>query len=246
MDRSYNAATRLAICFLLATGCSESPQDRPASSPIDTAPINSSRGDSSRGDSSQVDTSVVDPAPISMAPLRHTPPAEPAILSARRGSHEEMLADLRQLHDHMATENKYLGDPQSPALRSALADVPSPSVQQWQLLRALGQSELRLGNEREALKYFVQAFDVAKQIGGKMPAGSFSKTLFDAGVGYLRLGETENCCVQNLPESCLFPIRLSAVHQKPFGSRRAINAFELLLKMAKPESSRYKQTYLVT
>lgn len=176
------------------------------------------------------------------AQLRHSQPTEPVVLAARRSSHETMLLELQRLRDNMADENQYLGNAKSKQLRSSLAENTSPSVRQWELLFSLANSELFLGNEREAIKHFDKAFTVGNQIGRTMPAGSYSSMLFSIGVAYLRLGETENCCAGNTPESCLFPIRPSAVHDKQFGSREAINAFEHFLKVSEPESVHYKQT----
>ena len=217
VDRTYTAATLLAVYFLLLSGCSRSGED--------AAKSNQS-----------------DPASTEEAQLRHSQATDPAILAARRGSHETMLLELQRLRDNMADENPYLGDAKSDLMRSALAEIASPSIRQWELLGSLGQSELCLGNEREAIKHFTQAFTVGKQLGAKMLPGSYSSTLFATGVGYLRLGETENCCARNLPESCLFPIPPSAVHEKQLGSREAISAFEALLQVTKPQSLRYKQT----
>ncbi len=50
------------------------------------------------------------------------------------------------------------------------------------------------------------------------------------GVIHLRRGETENCLECRGPSSCIFPIAVEAVHQKPSGSRAAIEHFTSYLR----------------
>ncbi len=174
------------------------------------------------------------------------PTTDPELLAKRQASHDRMLDELEQLSKRMQLENPFLGENLAKQLRLAL-DRPDfsdlgPSVEEWRLHEQLGTAELRLGHERDAIKHFQRAYFVGKGIASAMPPGSASDTFFSLGVGYMRLGETENCCVQNTPESCLFPIRPSAYHTKAEGSREAIRALEQALKLTHPGSPRYKQT----
>jgi hypothetical protein len=49
-------------------------------------------------------------------------------------------------------------------------------------------------------------------------------------IAHLRLGEDQNCCARNTPDSCLLPIKGAGVHTQPFGSTHAIQLLERLLQ----------------
>jgi len=50
-------------------------------------------------------------------------------------------------------------------------------------------------------------------------------------IGYLRMGEQQNCCDRNNPNSCLLPIAGSGIHTKQEGSRGAIRCLQEVLKI---------------
>ena len=56
-------------------------------------------------------------------------------------------------------------------------------------------------------------------------------------IAHLRLGEDQNCCARNTPDSCLLPIKGDGVHTLPFGSQRAIQLLQELLS-AQPDDLR--------
>ena len=184
-------------------------------------------------------------APVE-ADLPASPIADPEQLVKRQASHERMIDELKRLSERMELENPFVGQDVARQVRSVLDQLASsdrrPSVKKWQLHEQLGHAELRLGNERDAITQFQNAYSMGKLIPSSMPRGSAIETLFSLGLGYMRLGETENCCVQNVPESCLFPIRPAAYHTNPEGSRAAIRAWEQTLKLLRPTTARYKQT----
>lgn len=218
----YKATARLVIYLACFSGCASSGPDPDESDPARPAEISES-----------------------MLEAKESSP-DPATFAARRESHERMLAKLEELRDGMSDNNRYLGDRKSRLIRSELEELntnnESPSVRQWRLLEGLGHSELQLGNVREAIRQFGLAYSVGKQLGDKMPRGSAGKTMFSLSLGFLRLGETENCCAQNTPESCLFPIRPSAVHTKQEGSRQAIQALEQILAFSDRQTVHYRQS----
>jgi hypothetical protein len=61
------------------------------------------------------------------------------------------------------------------------------------------------------------------------PAMEARFTRFKA-IGYLRLGEQENCLHNHNGDSCLLPIRGGGVHKMPRGSRRAVENFTRVLQ----------------
>ena len=55
--------------------------------------------------------------------------------------------------------------------------------------------------------------------------------LISEAVAYLRMGEQQNCCDRNNPNSCLIPISGSGIHSKQEGSRGAIKCLLEALKL---------------
>lgn len=63
------------------------------------------------------------------------------------------------------------------------------------------------------------------QNGGAIAEDSASDLFMRRGTAYLRLGEQENCLAVHNPDSCIFPLKTTAKHVLPRGSRRAIEMF---------------------
>lgn len=163
---------------------------------------------------------------------------ESAILEARQESHELMLRQLRQLSEQSAEQGKLVGKvPLSQMQRLLAKEEVSPD--EWKRHMALANYLLIRGDEARAIRGYRHAFGVGRQIEKQMP-GAAPEALFSLAIGYLRLGETENCCAQNLPESCIFPIRESAIHDQETGSREAIRALLTVLGMSRPESETHQ------
>lgn len=49
-------------------------------------------------------------------------------------------------------------------------------------------------------------------------------------IGYLRMGEQENCCAANTPDSCLLPIKGAGIHTKVAGSTKAMVLLTAMLQ----------------
>ncbi len=84
---------------------------------------------------------------------------------------------------------------------------------------------LMVGREKEALDLFGQL--------PKMPAlesrGVQKEIETNFALANLRYGERINCVTNHMPESCVFPIQNSGVHQNATGSSGAIKAYEQIL-----------------
>ena len=63
--------------------------------------------------------------------------------------------------------------------------------------------------------------------------------MFRLGLAYLRLGETQNCCLRHNADSCLLPIRGGGIHSAEEGSRAAIRYFSEVLAASKDNPRRY-------
>ena len=54
--------------------------------------------------------------------------------------------------------------------------------------------------------------------------------LMQAAIGYLRIGEQQNCCASNNASSCLLPISGAGIHTKQYGARNAVRCLTALLR----------------
>ena len=154
-------------------------------------------------------------------------------LQAERGppsvppGHQRMLRLLQQIADGTPDNNIYVGDAAPRALRKQLAVLPPDTADwmKWQLRMALGREELRLGHEAEAITLFRSALLFIQLNRDEAPPELVAESTFWLGVAYMRQGETQNCCLRHLPESCILPLQEGAVHTQQDPSRGAIWSF---------------------
>jgi len=132
-------------------------------------------------------------------------------------SHQRMLAKLAEIEKQSALENYYLSATDIEQIEQAIRKKPE-GVSSRQML-ALGISKLRYGLVREAIEDFqklrqtaIQRKNVRDQIDAE----------YHLAIAYLRLAETENCCARPGPESCIYPLKGGAIHQKREGSSEAV------------------------
>lgn len=151
-------------------------------------------------------------------------------VAAVPAGHARMRQALREIAARSNVENDFVGDGHALQLRSLLADEQYVAGLQpqkrWELFYEAGRAELRLGNEKQALGLLKQALDVVPQNN----AYDRKRTHFELGLASLRFGETQNCCQLNTSDSCIVPIRGQGLHQRPAGSRQAIEHFTAVLE----------------
>jgi hypothetical protein len=126
-------------------------------------------------------------------------------------------------------------------LREARAKLdalgPSASANDvWQAKFAIALPTYRLGNEEEAIELFEQLIATIEGSAAAKNSSNIPKLAFQLGEAYLRHAETQNCCRQYTPESCVFPIAGAGIHQQQEPSRRAIEFFTQTLQST-PRSS---------
>jgi len=157
-----------------------------------------------------------------------------------------MLRELARIRDNIQ-DHKYFGNALTRRILPALENEKGkpPSERQWKLLRALGHVELISGNERDGLQHYGQAVEVGQKLEYQWPRGMLQDSIYALAICYLRMGETENCCARNGPESCLFPIPPSAVHSDETGSRKAIRSLEQYLQFGQDPVRRKKVQWLL-
>jgi len=150
---------------------------------------------------------------------------------ARPASHLRMIAALDDAVTRASNENFYIGDGWSRSLRGKLDALPAdaPLVDRWLLMFQLGEAELNLGREAEAIELMTEAYDMLDRVAGDMPPRQAWVLVFRLGMAHMRMGETENCCKRYTPDSCLLPIRGKGIHVEQGPSRRAIQYFTMVL-----------------
>ena len=148
-----------------------------------------------------------------------------------------MLALLKQIADQTTETNNYLGEGLARQLRRHLASLPvdASNLNRWRLHTELAEAELRLGNEEAAIDQFTQAGKLLPRLRGQLSPLMANQTLFRLGVAYLRHGETQNCCPNEIgiasnPDSCILPLRDSGIHTQQEGSLQAITYLTEVLR----------------
>ena len=147
-----------------------------------------------------------------------------------------MLQILSEIKQRTADENVLLGDREARELRSQLPwlNGQSPTKQLIDHWKLGWRNELRLGNNEAAIEHLnvVREFlpQVRREHPQQFPPRSAEDILMHLSLAYLRVAETENCIHHRNGESCIFPIQGGGVHQKPLGSRQAIEHLTILLK----------------
>lgn len=147
-------------------------------------------------------------------------------------SHARMVAALKEIQERTLIENPFFQTrsvAEEEAKLTALgADGPPP--ERFMLHALLSEDYRRLGQMTPAIRHIEAALELRAQHDVGLPANVQAPFLFEVGVTYLRLGETENCIHCRTGESCILPIRGGGVHQQRVGSRKAIEYFLQVLE----------------
>lgn len=151
----------------------------------------------------------------------------------RQKSHEMMIQWLEQIRQSTEKEHSYIGKSfykQTQEKLKRAAKMPLGAKAKWSLYHEAGFVELYYGTLEKALFYFNKAYEIAPnaQLDN---ITELVQTHFYRGLVYLRIAETENCCLKNHPQSCIVPIQPAAFHTEKEGSLKAIQNFEEILKL---------------
>lgn len=160
----------------------------------------------------------------------------PGSLSAE-DSHDLMVETLAKIASRTPDENIFVGDMLARTTRQTLQQMPpdAPVLRRWLKTYQLSKLELLLGNETEAMQLMGSAYELIRDNPNQIKPEILQQFYFDTAVNYLRWGETQNCCRQNMPGSCILPIEGAAVHNNREGSQRAIEWLTALLKSTSPD-----------
>ena len=140
-----------------------------------------------------------------------------------------MVDALEAIRRHSLESNPFLGEAEARRLRSELAALPgaAPLQKRANLRYRLGLEELFLGNERQAIDLLSSARALVSASAAH-PAGA-AELAFRLGLAYMRMGETQNCCLRHTPESCILPIQGDGIYKAQEESKRAIECFTEVL-----------------
>ena len=176
------------------------------------------------------------PAPAAPPPGAEAEESDPA-------GHTRMVALLKEVADRTSAEHPLLSDNRSAQLRTQLAALPADAHpgKGLGLRLALGEEALRQNRLAEGIAHLDQAY---RDVEGFLESGivhpkAVFNTAYRLAIAHMRLGETQNCCLKHSADSCLLPIRGRGIHQDQAGSRKAIEYFGRVLRLAPADSDVY-------
>jgi len=138
---------------------------------------------------------------------------------------------VARLADFAAQSDRDPG-PFSNAERLALMreiPVPTEPDEKWRYDLMLAIEMLYSGKTAEAVPRLQQVWDQRDRAPAGLPPAFLGHLHEQLAVGYLRLGEQENCIQHHGTDSCLLPIRGTGVHTEQRGSRGAIRELDSIL-----------------
>ena len=162
-------------------------------------------------------------------------------------SHDAMVAVLTEIRERTDTENQYLGTARNRQLQAELESLPSNATpsKRWFLTYQLARLELNQGRENRALELYEKAARLDPTSFEDLPEWMPWQFKLDRAVGYLRMAETENCCANNTPESCIWPLKGRAIHERQENTRKAIDLLNSLHNSDAPENLKLMSRWLL-
>lgn len=165
----------------------------------------------------------------------------------RGPGHQRMLQVLQEISARCAHEHPFMGNGRARELKRQLADLEALSevttpayvgdLTRWQVLLELGVAELRLGRGEEGVQQLLDAYRRLPKVRPYLQKSQVDQLIYELGVGYMRLGETQNCALQHNAESCVLPLRGGGIHTLREGSTKAIQYLTEVLEISSPESA---------
>jgi tetratricopeptide (TPR) repeat protein len=83
---------------------------------------------------------------------------------------------------------------------------------------------VRVGQEQKAVSIYDNLIE-------RMDPMVSQQMLPEAAIAWMRVGERNNCVLNNTGSSCVFPIQKEGVHILQTGSQKAIRIYEQILKL---------------
>ncbi|MGK0185304.1 MAG: hypothetical protein ACI9R3_001080 [Verrucomicrobiales bacterium] len=175
-----------------------------------------------------------------------SPAAVASVQDKAQASHERMVRALAKIAIEDQQLNPYYSNVRVRQLTAAIASLPPSAnvMQRAPLLASLGLAQMDQGALEESVANLRNAYDSFAEIPD--PGRTLGEIAFALGVANLRLAETENCCANHTPQSCILPIQGDAIHKIRRGSEAAIKYFTQVLETeGMPDRTRKKSTWLL-
>ena len=158
------------------------------------------------------------------------------VRAQERGSTAESTRRMAELLRKIYAEQDWKTDPNKDAerakyLKEQLATGPDIRTE-LRLRESLAENLLRAGDSAGAVEQLETIRTECKEKGIVLKAGFEHDLRETLAIAYLRLGEQENCVLNHGQSSCVFPIRMEAVHTVTRGSDGAIRELTKMLEDA--------------
>ncbi|HTM92424.1 MAG TPA: FG-GAP-like repeat-containing protein [Flavisolibacter sp.] len=142
-------------------------------------------------------------------------------------SNKDMESVLQEVYKNMTvSDNFFAPEAEIPHLDSLIAITREP-YQLFDLKLSLGAALLKKGEEQKAIEVYEELLKMAQETG----MFDKEKVLPQLALAYMRLGEKTNCLHNHTAESCIFPLSFAAIHKDKYGSQKAIELYESILKL---------------
>ena len=151
-----------------------------------------------------------------------------------QAGHDRMLNLLREIAEQSSETHPLLGVKVSQQRLQELQTLPANATNMQRCMAhfQLGKCELNIDNLQSGIEHLTKAVELVESIEvAEATRQAYSDRLrFVLGTAYIRLGETQNCCLQNSSNSCILPIQGDGLHTRQEGSRKAIEQFRSVLE----------------
>jgi hypothetical protein len=131
----------------------------------------------------------------------------------------QLLARFREDRSPGALE--YRNDVAASLLEPAVTNATDPN-KRLRLQFRLGLEQTKAGRPDSALNTFAAMERFVAEKAGRLKSKASDELRMAKAMAFLRLGEQENCLANHNADSCVFPLKPSAYHLLPRGSRGAI------------------------
>ncbi len=159
-----------------------------------------------------------------------------------------MLALLAEIHARMPQQNPYFGDRKLKQLEAQIAatDASTPHKVLARLYFDLGQNQVRLGHNEQAVASFAKSLGIVKGFERSEWPPFAERLAYNLGVAWMRVGERANCVEHHTSQSCILPIEGQGLHVDEEGSRQAMQSFrEALASFGQNEALRLSARWLL-
>lgn len=185
---------------------------------------------------------------VAMLPSCARNPETSSYEKAAQASHQRMIQELDQVEHSVNEENLYLGDGRLKETQkkvNELSPEASPEVR-GTALGYLGWYQLCYGLESEAIASLEQARSFFARRPGERRHPELEVIEGTLTLAYIRLAETQNCCAQPNPDSCIFPVRGGGIHDRKEGAEKAFELLRQSISSRSPgEWVQYEEKWLI-